>query len=139
MLNRPEKRRCGRALKKIYKRVPDCHCKGLCVQACGPVPFSATERAKVESLAPHGWIDWENPVGTYIPVSDENSDLICPFLQQGKCSIYDDRPLVCRMYGAAEKLQCEHGCKPTVSVQKEAEIRNEYFRLIQMEGKNGSS
>lgn len=129
---RAEKRRREKALKKIYKRIPDCHCKGLCTQACGPVMFSATERAKVESLAPNGWEDFQ--AGTYMPVRDEPDDLTCPFLQDDKCSIYDDRPLICRMYGSAEKLQCEHGCKPTVSVKKEAEIRDEYFQLIQMEG-----
>ena len=34
------------------------------------------------------------------------------YLQEGRCTIYDDRPLVCRLWGAAENLICPFGCKP---------------------------
>jgi Fe-S-cluster containining protein len=36
----------------------------------------------------------------------------CPHLAFGKCTAYDSRPLVCRLYGVAEGLRCEHGCEP---------------------------
>ena len=36
----------------------------------------------------------------------------CAYLQEGRCTIYNDRPLVCRLWGAAENLICPFGCKP---------------------------
>jgi len=96
---RAKKRRLERALQKIYKKVPNCACKGLCTQACGPVMFSETEMNKVKDLAPHGWHDWA--AGTYMPIRPEPDDLTCPFLKEDKCSIYENRPLICRVYGSA--------------------------------------
>jgi hypothetical protein len=34
----------------------------------------------------------------------------CELLVDGRCSIYQDRPLICRLYGVAEGLPCPHGC-----------------------------
>ena len=115
MTDRSETRRNEKALQKIYDRIPDCHCKGLCQGACGPVPFSAIERAKVEHLAE--WEEWKG-LGS-VPKSD---GLTCAFLKDNKCSIYENRPLICRLYGSVkETLQCDHGCRPTMT---ETQARN---------------
>lgn len=37
----------------------------------------------------------------------------CPYLQLRRCSIYAQRPLICRVFGTAEGLPCRHGCKPS--------------------------
>jgi Fe-S-cluster containining protein len=29
-----------------------------------------------------------------------------------RCTVYEARPLICRVYGAAEGLRCPHGCTP---------------------------
>jgi Fe-S-cluster containining protein len=38
----------------------------------------------------------------------------CPYLEDGRCSVYDVRPLVCRLWGLVDApgLRCEHGCMP---------------------------
>lgn len=38
--------------------------------------------------------------------------LTCNFLHNDKCSIYEDRPLICRLWGAVKQMRCPHGCKP---------------------------
>lgn len=39
--------------------------------------------------------------------------LTCPLLNpDGKCSVYEDRPAICRIWGAVEKMKCPHGCRP---------------------------
>jgi Fe-S-cluster containining protein len=50
------------------------------------------------------------------------SDRVLPLNAQGnkcgyldpfkRCAVYENRPMICRFYGAAEGLECEHGCKP---------------------------
>jgi hypothetical protein len=37
----------------------------------------------------------------------------CPALTEDKkCSVYEDRPLICRIWGVAETLPCVYGCVP---------------------------
>jgi hypothetical protein len=30
----------------------------------------------------------------------------------GRCSVYEERPLLCRLWGAVEKMTCQFGCVP---------------------------
>lgn len=39
-------------------------------------------------------------------------DYTCPALVDGQCSVYDDRPLICRLWGVTEGLPCPYGCEP---------------------------
>lgn len=36
----------------------------------------------------------------------------CPALQSGRCEVYEVRPMVCRLWGAVEGMQCPYGCVP---------------------------
>ena len=36
----------------------------------------------------------------------------CPKLKDGCCTVYDRRPLICRLWGIDEAMPCEHGCVP---------------------------
>lgn len=36
----------------------------------------------------------------------------CPKLVDGRCSVYEDRPTVCRLWGATEAMPCRWGCIP---------------------------
>jgi Fe-S-cluster containining protein len=37
----------------------------------------------------------------------------CPLLTiLGRCSVYQIRPMVCRIWGAVASMRCEHGCRP---------------------------
>ncbi len=85
-------------LERVYAQVPDVACKGLCQRACGPIGISAIE---ADALA---------AAGIELPTVD--SELTCSHLKEGRCSIYANRPLVCRIFGAVKKLPCPHGCKP---------------------------
>lgn len=100
-----------RHMKKIQQQVPVIECKGLCAEACQSVPITPVESyflisttgVKVQPAKP-------NPPGEWTPMLGRNT--VCPFLQQGRCSIYNDRPLVCRIYGhPAMGVECKYGCK----------------------------
>lgn len=82
----------------VYARVPDINCKGLCTECCGLIDMSNAEKLLIEDVAGH------------LPGVDEH--LTCTMLVDGRCSIYADRPLICRLWGAERSLPCPHGCKP---------------------------
>ncbi len=42
-----------------------------------------------------------------------NDGAKCPALNaQRRCSVYDRRPMICRIWGASKMLVCVWGCKP---------------------------
>jgi hypothetical protein len=81
-------------LHALYARVPAIECKGLCHDACGPILMSQQEARTIGH--PNDMGDWE-----------------CPKLSPlGTCSVYEDRPMVCRLWGVVESMPCPHGCVP---------------------------
>lgn len=79
------------------------NCKGKCSTSCGPVPMSKAEHDVIEDVA--------GPV-TVQPGHDKMG-LACSMLtEDGQCSVYDLRPLLCRIWGAAHRLKCPYGCEP---------------------------
>lgn len=97
----------------LYAKVPTVRCKGLCQENCSVVTCSTWELNRLKE------------VGT---MQEELDDpLRCPFLDtEGKCSGYEARPLICRMYGAGEGLECPHGC----TVEGEILSKKDGFALI---------
>lgn len=57
--------------------------------------------------------------------------LSCPHLGADGCQVYDERPLVCRLFGTTPKLACPNGRRPEVMVAPEVEEGvYRYFRQV---------
>lgn len=82
----------------IYARIPSIACRGLCHGSCGPVPATRAEIATIEAQSSHAW--------------GVTRDFTCTMLAGGRCSVYESRPLLCRLWGVVEKMACPHGCIP---------------------------
>lgn len=99
-----------RRLIPTFECVPGCH------DCCGPVPWSRWERAQVPGPPPggHG---------------------ACPWLGEDGCTIYRDRPLICRLFGASEepRLRCPHGRGPgrPLTVAETRRIMDTYLKLME--------
>lgn len=92
------------SLEAIYAAVPSLRCQGKCQDACGPVAMSKAEEA-VFDTAGKEVPDFGSMLTT--------GHLECPHLSPvGRCTVYEIRPLICRLYGAAELLTCRWGCVP---------------------------
>jgi len=105
-LGRAQVRRTPRATKRVmwlqsavetlatvYKATAACR-KG-CNHCCFiPVKVSATEARALERAV--GRVP--APVDTHRPVHIEAYESPCPFLQDGSCSVYTHRPVVCRAH-----------------------------------------
>jgi len=84
-------------LKELYEKIPSFTCKENCGLCCGPI---LCKRPESEILNKQ-------------PKVKNQEVLDCPFLDENKrCSCYEVRPLVCRLFGAIEILKCPEGCKP---------------------------
>lgn len=90
------------AIQRLYDQIPSFKCKPGCTDCCGPIVFSKSE--------------WED-----VPDKKNATNIDCPYIQKGHCSIYENRPFICRLFGAAKdkQLECPHGCKPEIPLTKE--------------------
>lgn len=94
-------------LRRVWDAIPDTGCKGYCVQSCGPIGASPEE---ARLLAERGVRVESNPTRLLLSVLAEVKD--CPALVAGRCTVYDVRPTVCRLWGSVEEMPCPWGCVP---------------------------
>lgn len=93
-------------LDVLLAHLPEMECKGLCQECCGPVGMSEGEYQRiVQSIG-------------YVPKPD--CSMTCPLLNKttGRCTVYEFRPVICRLWGLVEAMKCPHGCKPKRWVSK---------------------
>jgi len=91
-------------LNSLRGRIPEMECIPGCTDCCGHTPWSKFE--------------WEL-------LTDEQRDSFdffsfkCSFCKDGGCSIYNDRKLICRMFGVMEGQPCPRGVRPQQILDKE--------------------
>ncbi len=78
--------------RELYRDIPRSRCKDGCFACCTFVIQATPEEQKA--------------MGGY-----EYRDGACCHLIDRKCAVYENRPLVCRIYGTSEILRCED-CVP---------------------------
>ena len=103
-------------MQQIYAMIPKIDCQKKCAESCGPVDCSQEELRIIHKFAK----DHKIPFYTFqkITVKKAFKDLMddkckmCPYLKNDQCSIYDVRPIICRLWGVVEDMPCIFGCKP---------------------------
>ncbi len=84
---------------RLYRKVPRSQCQGRCQSACGPILASPFEVSRVEHAG-----------GKPLEVDEK---LQCSMLTaEGRCSVYPERPLICRLFGVVRAMSCPFGCRP---------------------------
>src|SRR5688572_8161029 len=96
------------AIQRLYDMLPKMTtCKGLCSKACTDIEMSELERQRIErrhrvKIKSRSWQDIQR-----------TGPKKCKALKKdGKCGVYEDRPLICRAWGAIEAGPCPFGCEP---------------------------
>jgi hypothetical protein len=96
--------RAGR-LRALYAELPLVECQGLCGEACGFIGLTPLERHIIQEAG------GPNIEITMYP---------CPALDfMGRCSVYEYRPMICRLYGVVEDLRCPFGCEPVKELTRD--------------------
>jgi Fe-S-cluster containining protein len=93
----------ARTFEELYALIPSPRgCTGQCAESCGPIGFSTEEGRRLEAA------------GCHIPNIHERdilTPITCPALVDGRCSVYQSRPTLCRIWGACEPMPCPYlGC-----------------------------
>lgn len=101
-----------RPLRMLYREIPATSpCRAGCSDCCGPVPWSAEEFARVEADLPLG----SRRIHLFGSDTVENAATgKCAFASPVGCLVYDRRPFMCRLFGAARGapgLECPHGVR----------------------------
>lgn len=101
-------------INELRSRIPSFECVPGCHDCCGPVMASSTEvsRLPVISEAAHALA---------------LDALSCPHLGVNGCKVYDERPLICRLFGTTPRLPCPNGRKPAVMVNAIVEAKIHWF------------
>lgn len=95
------------ALQELYARVPTVACKGLCNFACTAIDASGRERQRIRAAGVE-----LPPIAEMKHANATIDDYRCPALTvEGRCSVYEVRPMVCRTWGTNAAQPCPHGCE----------------------------
>lgn len=92
-------------LDDLYSLIPQSMgCDGSCHQSCGPIVFTPEEGERIKAA------------GGCIPnlrLGEEPAGIDCPALTaDNRCSIYEARPTLCRLWGSTSGLPCmAPGCR----------------------------
>ena len=90
------------------EHIPSFECKPGCHDCCGPVTTSSEEMARL-------------PVKSDAQHAAALADLSCPHLGEHGCQVYDERPLICRLFGTTPRLACPNGRRPAVMIDPRIE------------------
>lgn len=94
--------------------IPEFACIPGCHDCCGPILASTEEMSRLP------------------PISEADhvaalSNWDCPHLGVTGCQVYEERPLICRLFGTTPRLKCPHGRQPEAMIDPEIEMKIEIF------------
>lgn len=106
-----------RKLQQLRERIPSFACVPGCHDCCGPVTASSEEMSRLPRLDD--------------AVRDAAlAELACPHLGEHGCTVYGERPLICRLFGTTPRLACPRGMAPAQMIDARTE-REIHIFLVQ--------
>ena len=99
-------------LERLYRSLPTIDCQGKCIDACGPIACTPLEAKRMTEAG--GPFKVTGRVIKLQFLGNIQGRIDCGYLdEEGRCRVYDVRPLICRLYGLTERMRCPFGCKPS--------------------------
>ena len=95
-------------IARLRERIPTFKCKPGCHDCCGPVTASSEEMLR-------------------LPVKSDVEELNCVHLGPNGCEVYEERPLICRLFGTTPKMACPNDCGPETMVDSDIEDQVHYY------------
>ncbi len=106
----------------LLRRLNSLECKGLCRESCGKFVPSSKEVEDVRAFCEKNEIPFlpfeDNTLKAYWKyIAEDFESIWCPYLSdEGRCRIYEARPMICRVWGGSvggfRPMICPHGCVP---------------------------
>ena len=104
-----------RKIDQLRRQIPGFACEPGCHDCCGPVTASSEEMARL-------------PVRSAIEHDKALAEWTCVHLGPNGCEAYDERPLICRLFGTTASLPCPRGRGPDTPTAPSVE--KQVHRLI---------
>ena len=95
-------------IARLRENIPSFECKKGCHDCCGPVTTSPEEMSRL-------------PMKTNAEHDAALNELNCVHLCPNGCSVYSERPLICRLFGTTPRLSCPNGYRPDNMIDPEIE------------------
>ena len=92
-------------MQKKLPVLPSMQCDDGCGACCGIVPASRAEYDAITQFAKRKGL---------MPVAQSHT---CPWYQGGKCSVYEVRPTMCKVFGHVPEMSCIKGYNRNVSAK----------------------
>ena len=101
-------------IRFFRQRIPSFECVPGCHDCCGPVTTSTEEISRL-------------PRKSAAVRAAALEDLSCPHLAEKGCTVYLERPLICRLFGTTPALACPHGKRPDLMIDEQIEQQIHQF------------
>lgn len=87
-------------LQEIWDQLPTITCQGLCADSCCSMWQTTLEQQIIQRRT-----------GRTLPLIHAGSPCTALTILR-RCSIYEHRPLICRLWGMTASMRCDYGCIP---------------------------
>jgi hypothetical protein len=97
-------------IQKLYKKIPPSVCGAGCFKCCiNSIQLSPEECSRIGGYEYNG---------------------CCPHLTDKGCAVYNDRPFICRLYGASRMFECNR-CIPDFYLGEDEtrQLLHEYLKI----------
>ena len=101
-------------IAKLREGIPSFECKPGCHDCCGPVTTSSEEMSRL-------------PLKTDAEHDEALEEFNCVHLGPEGCTVYGERPLICRLFGTTPTLPCPNGCRPETMVDPAVEHQVHFY------------
>ena len=112
-------------VQAAWDMVPVVECKKKCQDNCTQIRCSISELNLIKKFCKLNDLKYVNVNEVNNQVMKDTiknpsapPDLLCKYLKDGTCMIYEVRPTICRLFGAVDDLICPHDCKVRGAVIK---------------------
>lgn len=117
-------------LDAVYASLPSIECRGQCWDSCGSIGMTRVEQRRIAEQ--HG------RTLPLVAAFAAQGDGLCPALTMlGRCSVYADRPLICRLWGLVPSMACNFGCRPEGGLMAERDGHLALARVAEIAGDHG--
>lgn len=98
----------------LRENIPSFECVPGCHDCCGPVTTSPEEMSRL-------------PVKTDAEHEAALNDLSCVHLGPNGCTVYGERPLICRLFGTTKTMPCPNDRGPERMVAPDIERQVHHY------------
>lgn len=95
-------------IARLREEIPAFECVPGCHDCCGPVTTSSEEMSRL-------------PVKTEAEHEAALTHFDCVHLGPNGCEVYEERPLICRLFGTTPRMPCPNGRRPDDWVEARTE------------------